>query len=314
MEDILIDAQPVSPGVKKRVDIEVARLPSGTVIHMPVFVYRSKNPGPVVMLSGGLHGDEINGVEIIRRVVASKWIEQLLCGTVIALPIINVYGFIHFSREVPDGKDVNRSFPGNPEGSLASIVASIISRKILPLIDYGIDFHTGGASRTNYPQIRYDRRDSVAAELSRAFNAPFTIYSPVIDGSLRSTASQMNKSIIVYEGGESMRFDQFAIEEGLKGIRRVLKHLGMIRIGAPSATKSIICANTTWVRAEASGLFTCLKQSGQEVFAGEVIGYVHNPYNLYNVPVITSVSGYIIGHNNIPLVHRGDALFHIGYT
>ncbi|GCD79114.1 succinylglutamate desuccinylase/aspartoacylase family protein [Schleiferia thermophila] len=314
MEDILIDAQPVSPGVQKRVDIEVARLPSGTVIHMPVFVYRSKNPGPVVMLSGGLHGDEINGVEIIRRVVASKWIQQLLSGTIVALPIINVYGFIHFSREVPDGKDVNRSFPGNPDGSLASIVASIISRKILPLIDYGIDFHTGGASRTNFPQIRYDRRDPVAAELSKAFNAPYTIYSSVIDGSLRSTASQMNKSIIVYEGGESMRFDQFAIEEGLKGIRRVLKHLGMIRVGASSASKSIVCANTTWVRAEASGLFTCLKQSGQEVFAGEVIGYVHNPYNLYNVPVITSVSGHIIGHNNIPLVHRGDALFHIGYT
>lgn len=314
MEDLLIDTQPVSPGTHKRIDIEVARLPSGTLIHMPVFVYRSKNPGPVVMLSGGLHGDEVNGVEIIRRVVAGKWIHQLLAGTVIALPIINVYGFIHFSRDVPDGKDVNRSFPGNPDGSLASIVASIISRKILPIIDFGIDFHTGGASRTNYPQIRYDKRDLKGAELAKAFNAPFTLYSSVIDGSLRATAAQMDKTIVVYEGGESMRFDMLAIEEGLKGIRRVLKHFGMIRVGASSAHKSIICANSTWVRAEASGLFTFLKQSGQEVAEGEIIGYIHNPYNLYNIPVLSAVSGYIIGHNNIPLVHKGDALFHIGYS
>lgn len=290
--------------------MEIARLPSGTLIHMPVHVFRSSKPGPVILLSGGLHGDEINGIEIVRRMVAGSTLRNLQCGTVIALPIINVYGFIHFSREVPDGKDVNRSFPGSSDGSLASIVAYHLTEKILPVIDFGIDFHTGGASRTNFPQIRYSSTDDLGAKNAEIFAAPMTLTSSIIPGSLRATARDLGKSIIVFEGGEALRLNDKAISEAVKGIKRVLQHYGMTD-KAPKAGKRLIFTESTWLRADASGLFQPRKKIGASVKTGEVIGKINNPYNSYTVKVVSPSDGYIIGHNNIPMVHRGDALFHI---
>ena len=311
MKGMIIDGRNIMPGETRFIEIDVARLPSGTLIHMPIHVFRSKNPGPCVLLSGGLHGDEVNGVEIVRRVIDSPWINHLICGTVIALPIINVYGFNQFSRDVPDGKDVNRSFPGSPDGSLASIVADLMTTKVLPHIDFGIDFHTGGASRTNYPQVRYAPKSEISAEVANDFNAPFTMHSGLIAGSLRSTADNLGKAIVVYEGGESMRFDPYAIKEAIKGVKRVLIKRGMIDIKAPKEKKSILLKNSTWVRADVSGLFVPKKISGKKVRKDQIIGKIDNPYNQFTQHVFSPKDGYIIGHNNMPLVHRGDALFHI---
>ncbi|MCC5918762.1 MAG: succinylglutamate desuccinylase/aspartoacylase family protein [Cryomorphaceae bacterium] len=308
---MIIDGRSISPGETRFIEIDVARLPSGTLIHMPIHVFRSNNPGPCILLSGGLHGDEVNGVEIVRRIIDSPWINHLLCGTVIALPIINVYGFNQFSRDVPDGKDVNRSFPGSADGSLAAIVADILTTKVLPHIDFGIDFHTGGASRTNFPQIRYAPKDERAMQIATDFHAPFTLHSSLISGSLRATADNLGKSIVVFEGGESLRFDPFAIKEAVKGVRRVLIKRQMIDIKSPKEKGTILLKNSTWVRAEASGLFVPKRISGKKVKSGQVIGKIDNPYNQFTHSVISPKDGYIIGHNNMPLVHRGDALFHI---
>lgn len=310
-EPIVIDHVVVPPGTHKLIEIEIARLTSGTLITMPVHVFRSKNAGPTVLLSGGLHGDEINGIEIVRRMIAGNTLKKIKKGTVIAIPIINIYGFLFFSRDVPDGKDVNRSFPGSPDGSLASLVAHTITTKILPIIDFGIDFHTGGASRTNFPQIRYSKQDQLAQEIAEAFQAPFTLHSPVIQGSLRMSAKELNKSIVVFEGGESLRFDSRAIEEGIRGVKRVLHHFGM-SINTPRSRANHFFGESHWLRADASGLFQFRKESGDAVEKGELIGRIHNPYNSYTVKVFSPYNGYIIGHNNMPMVHRGDALFHIG--
>lgn len=310
-EPLYINGVEAPIGSETTIEIEVARLPSGTLIHMPIHVIRSKKPGPVVLLSGGLHGDEINGIETVRRLVDSNLFDNLLKGTIIALPIINVYGFIHFSREVPDGKDVNRSFPGSPEGSLASLVAHHLTDKILPVIDFGIDFHTGGASRTNHPQIRYSEEDKLGKEIADAFKAPFTLTSSVIEGSLRETARNLGKSIVVFEGGESLRFNEKAIRQATKGTKRVLHHFGMIS-KSPKPKKQVHFSSSTWVRAEMSGLFVASKESGQRVKEGDVIGHINEPYNKYSAKVRAPFTGYIIGHNNIPMVHKGDALFHMG--
>jgi len=207
MRSLTIDEQEIAPGENRFLELSVSRLPSGTPIHMPVHVFRSKVDGPTVLLSGGMHGDEVNGIEIIRKFLDSKIGHQLQCGSVIAMPIINVYGFINFSRDVPDGKDVNRSFPGSPEGSLASMVAHTLTHKILPEIDFGLDFHTGGASRTNFPQIRFAPNDQLGAEVAKAFAAPFTLHSPLIAKSFRETAKDLGKSVVVFEGGETLRID-----------------------------------------------------------------------------------------------------------
>ena len=205
MKKIEINGESVKPGESKHIRLNVARLPSGTVISLRVNVFRSENPGPTMLVLGGVHGDEINGVEIVRRTIESGLYKNLQAGSVIAIPLLNIYGFINFSRDVPDGKDVNRSFPGHATGSLASRVAATLSKKILPMIDFGIDFHTGGDSRYNYPQIRFTGGDSRAETLARAFAAPYLIKKPAVANSLRKVAQGMKIPILVFEGGEALR-------------------------------------------------------------------------------------------------------------
>lgn len=311
MRTITIDGTQINPGESKYIELNVARLPSGTQITMPVHVVRSKNPGPVILLSGGMHGDEVNGIEIVRRFLNKNIAGKLLKGSIVAMPIINVYGFINFSRDVPDGKDVNRSFPGKEDGSLASMVARVMTHNILPEIDFGIDFHTGGASRTNFPQIRYEFGDDLAREVATAFAAPFTLNSPVIKGSFRETAKELGKSVIVFEGGETLRIDPKTVDDGIQGIKRVLHHFGMLS-KSPAPGKTKVFNESHWVRAEVSGLFRHKRESGKKVREGQTIGYISSPTNDYSVKVVSPYDGYIIGHNNFPLIHKGDALFHIG--
>ncbi len=306
-----IKNQIIEPGENKIVRLSVGRLPSDTRIDMHIHVFRSTEEGPVVLLMGGVHGDEINGVEIIRRVISTGICDQLLRGSVIAIPILNIYGFNNFSRDVPDGKDVNRSFPGSASGSLASRVARIFTKNILPLIDFGIDFHTGGRNNYNFPQIRFTQGNETSNQLANTFAAPFTISSKTIPKSLRKTAIDAGKPIIVYEGGENQRFDGFCIEKGLSGIRRVLTNHGMLS-NAPVAENSVYIESRTWVRAKRPGMFRWWKQSGQKVLKGEPLGVINDPYGQEEIRVTSPRNGFIIGHNNAPVVGPGDALFHIG--
>ena len=227
VKEVIIAGQEIRPGEFKEIDINIARLPSHTVIDTPIYVSRGWEDGPVLALTAGMHGDEINGMEIVRRLLDSG-MHQPKRGITICMPIVNVYGFLNYSREVPDGKDINRSFPGHKNGSLASRVAYHLMHEVIPHVDYGIDFHTGGAMRTNYPQVRAVLRDEKNVELANAFAAPFTIDSPFRPNSLRSEASKLGKNIIVYEGGESLRFDQSEIEAGVAGTLRLMKFLNML--------------------------------------------------------------------------------------
>jgi hypothetical protein len=312
MRKLVIDGKPIEPGEQRFLELSVSRLPSGTPIHMPVHIFRSKVDGPTVLLSGGMHGDEVNGIEIIRKFLDGKIGNKLLKGSIIAMPIINVYGFINFSRDVPDGKDVNRNFPGNTEGSLASLVAHTLTHNILPEIDFGIDFHTGGASRTNYPQIRFDPADALGSEIAKAFEAPFTLHSAVIEKSFRETAFKMNKSVVVFEGGETLRIDPKTVQEGVDGLKRTLKHFGMLANAPQQLQKQHFFTRSTWLRADVSGLFRHKRASGQKVKIDQTIGYISSPDNQYSVKVKSTENGHIIGHNNFPLIHKGDALFHVG--
>lgn len=314
MADIQIDGQNFPPGQNGKVSIDIADLPSGTKIFLPIHVFRGQNPGPTLLISGGLHGDEINSVEIVRRCLVRGLFENLNAGTVIAIPIINIYGFINFSREVPDGKDVNRSFPGSARGSLASQVAHVLSTEILPTIDFGIDFHTGGATRYNFPQIRFSKTDPKAEELARAFAAPITIGNDVIDKSFRKEALNQGKSIIVFEGAESKRYDELSTEEGYKGIQRILHYLDMYSAeDMIEGSVQTVYTETHWQRAEKAGLYIFAKSSGEEVKEGDYMGTIHDPHNTYEHLVKADRTGIVIGHNNSPIVNAGDALFHYAW-
>ena len=297
---------------KTQVEIPIARLPSNTPIDLVANVYRSANPGPTMLVLGGLHGDEINGIEIVKRAQLDGMFKDLNLGAVISIPLLNVYGFINFSRGLPDGKDVNRSFPGGTSGSLASRIAHALSHYVLPQVDFAIDFHTGGASVYNYPQVRVNGEDPEALELAEVFGMPHLIKGGLISKSLRKTAHNMKIPMIVFEGGESLRMDEFSINHGVNGIRRVLIHKGMID-GENEEVHQVVMTSNTWIRAHRSGMLRCLKVSGDYVMKGDLLGTISGPYGHFEVNVVAKKSGMIYGHNNQPIVSQGDALFHIGF-
>jgi uncharacterized protein len=216
MKEMVINGIRIRPGQSLNIDIAIARLPTHTLIDLPVFIKRAKEDGPVVLISGGIHGDEINGIVAVRKMLEEEIIVPTK-GTIIFMPLVNVYGFLSSSRTFPDGRDLNRSFPGSKKGSLASQIAFILSNEIIPIIDYGIDFHTGGRMLSNFPQVRVDYKDKIGLELANAFGTHFILNSPHIDKSFRKEAYKRRKHILVYEGGESMRLDDYAVEEAILG-------------------------------------------------------------------------------------------------
>jgi len=312
MNEFIINKNIILSGEQKIVRMNVASLHSGTQIGIQIHVYRSEIPGPKILIVGGVHGDEINGIEIVRKSIASGLFNNIKRGSIVAIPIVNIYGFLNFSRDLPDGKDVNRSFPGTKKGSLASRVAYAISKKVLPAVDLGVDFHTGGASRYNYPQIRYTKEDIKSNNLARTFASPFLIPSKPIGGSLRKQAYDLDIPIIVFEGGQSLRLDPFSINEGINGLKRIMHSSGMIDV-APPAKETIRFNSRKWIRALRSGMFQWIRQSGDSVEEGEVLGVINDPYGQWSVDVPAARKGKLFGHNNAPIVNQGDALFHIGF-
>lgn len=314
-DPMIIDGMDILPGESHEIKLLVGRLPSGTRIFIEAKVFRSKTPGPTVLITGGIHGDEINGIQAVKQSLEEAYYDNLLKGTVIAMPLVNAFGFINFSRDVPDGKDVNRSFPGSKTGSLAARVANKLTQNVLPHVDLIIDFHTGGAFRYNYPQVRYSPKDAIAAKLAKAFGVKYCIEKTMIDRSLRKIAFSMNIPTIVYEGGESVRLDGLSIAQGMRGIKNVLRTLDMLpKPQKEDAVEQILCTKTTWLRSPYSGIFIWSISSGNYVEKGEVIGEISDPYANKKVLVKAKKSGHLIGHNNASVVNQGDALFHIAFV
>ncbi len=314
VKDLEIADQIFSAGENGLLKIKVGSLTSGNMMYLQGYVYRSTNPGPTTLLLAGIHGDEINGIEIIRRILDKKVLDSIISGTVIVLPLVNVFGFINSSRYVPDGKDVNRSFPGALNGSLASRIARTLTKYIFPKTDYIIDLHTASDLRYNYPQIRYSKDDVASKKLALAFDAPYTIASSHISKSLRKSAGTFGIPSLIFEGGESFRIDLNVVSLGLSGIFRCLYHLKQINSDyvINADYKNIHMSKTNWVRATYSGLFISNKSSGEYIEKGHVLGTINDPYGQKSKRIIAKFSGHIIGHNNAAVVNYGDALFHIG--
>ncbi|MBK9735110.1 MAG: succinylglutamate desuccinylase/aspartoacylase family protein [Saprospiraceae bacterium] len=294
--------------------INAGKIPSDNRINVFAHVFHTGIPGPSVLILGGVHGNEINGIEIVRRSIEEQIYSGIISGTVIIIPLLNVYGFINFTRDVSDGKDVNRSFPGHINGSLASRVARIISKKILPNVDIAIDFHTGGEARYNYPQVRYNKSDLLATKMAACFGTRYLIEQPLLANSFRKAAFDVNVPAVVFEGGESIRLDKLSIMTGINAIKNVLFSLGMIEDHELIPLKEqFIIRKNNWIRASFPGLFIWSKKSGDFVNKGDKLGEIKDPYGTKSVDVISTYSGHIIGHNNASVVSLGDALFHIGY-
>ncbi|WP_038032088.1 succinylglutamate desuccinylase/aspartoacylase family protein [Thermonema rossianum] len=310
----MIDLDDILPGQFKRIDIEIERLPSHTLIDMPVFIYKGKAAGPTLLLTAGIHGDEINGIAILRRLIAEERL-QPDAGTVIAIPLVNIYGFLQGSRTLPDGKDLNRSFPGAPTGSLARRIAHVLMNEIVPHIDFGVDFHTGGKALSNFPQLRCVFKETQNVALAKAFAPPFILNSGLIEGSFRKAAAKLGKPVLVYEGGESSRIDKLSVEEGIAGVMRLMHRMGMITGDPPppAVYPTKVLQKTSWLRARTAGIFHSLVEYGDYVKKGQRLAEITDPYGSVRILVKAPHEGYIIGLNNNPVVNAGDALIHLGY-
>lgn len=316
------DIQPITiadgefyPGQSGPVAVIAGQLPSGNQVQITAHVYRAYQPGPTLLFLAGVHGDEINGVEIVRRCMRDGIFDRISAGNVIAIPLLNVYGFNNFSRDVPDGKDVNRSFPGTQSGSLASRIANGLNRNILPHVEYAVDFHTGGRGTYNYPQIRYNTEDERAAAMAAAFSPPLIVSNRAPAKSLRRSALKNHDlPVLTFEGGENLRYDAHSIEVGVSGVKRLLKHHQMLQTAPDPVKKPHTVNQSTWIRASRAGLFQWTKRSGFNVRKGEPIGFIADPQGQKSDKrILAPRDGFMIGHANAAVVSQGDALFHIGW-
>jgi hypothetical protein len=308
---ITINEHTIGPGENKTIILNSYELHTKTLLEIPVHVIRAEEEGPCILFSAGMHGEETNGIEIIRKVISREEVQGLKRGTIIAIPVINVISFLYGSRDLPDGRDLNRCFPGTRKGSIGSRIAYDIMQHILPVIDFGVDFHTGGAKINNFPQIRcvFDVPENL--ELGQRFSAPLMIDSPYRDGTFRKEAGKKGKQILVFEGGESMRFDYKAINEGIQGCLRMMNSYQMIDLEIPG-NASVRIKKDTWVRANSSGLFHMAVSNGAHVHKGDLLGVIFNPFGETEEKILSNVNGYIVGINNQPVVNEGDALIHVG--
>ncbi|WP_291241816.1 succinylglutamate desuccinylase/aspartoacylase family protein [Flavobacterium sp.] len=311
-KEITIFNETILPGKSKTINMQIGKLHTMTDLHIPIIVERSKKEGPVVLLTAGLHGDEINGTEIVRELIVKK-INKPKRGTIICIPVINIFGFVNQTREFPDGRDLNRIFPGSKTGSLASQFAYYILKEIIPHIDYAIDFHAGGAQRFNAPQIRIVPNNSELKTLSDVFGAPFTLYSNNISGSFRSSCDKMNVKMLLFEGGKSVDINNAVTKEAVEGTKRFLLHFGMLKnkheISKPHQT--IYIEKSDWIRANFSGMFHGLKQIGSFVTKGELLATISDPFGKVSHKLKAPHAGYLINVNDAPIVYQGDAVFHI---
>ena len=310
-EAFALGGETVVAGQSHTIDLPISRLSTRTEITMPVRVLHGAKPGPTLFISAAVHGNEIVGVEMIRRLLKNVSAKRL-AGTLLCIPVVNAYGFTAHSRYLPDGRDLNRVFPGSERGSLAAQLANVFTQEILARSDYGIDLHSAGINRENLPQIRYSPDNVRASALADVFGAPAIIASPLRPGSLRQSADETGCTMLLMESGEALRFDEYAIRIGVRGILRVMAHLEMgVRKQPVPAAPAVRSEGSRWVRAEQGGIFRAMRNTGTMVLENEQIGYISDPFGDHDTPVLAPLTGLIIGRSVMPVVNQGDALMHI---
>lgn len=302
--------QEIPKGSSTVLNLEIAKLHTRTTIKVPVIVERAKKDGPTLLLMAGVHGDEVNGVGIIREIIRKKY-HKPSRGIVICIPVFNIFGYLIQTRQFPDGRDLNRMFPGKANGSLASQFAYLFTKEIAPLVDYVIDFHTGGSERDNAAQIRCVLSEEKAVELAEVFDPPFIVQSNYIPKSIRETLHNLGKTVLLFEGGKSKNLDSKIIDCGVNGTYNVMKYLGIHKGEASSSGKTVVIKKGKWIRASYSGMFKPNDVNGKRVRKKDVLGVIQDPFGEFEKKIRAPFDGYIFCANTTPIVNKGNALFHI---
>jgi uncharacterized protein len=312
---VTINGITVQPGERRVIELPVGKLYTHIDVNIPLQVICGKNSGPTLFISAAIHGDELNGVEITRRLLTTSALKRLR-GTLIVIPVVNIFGIIQHSRYLPDRRDLNRSFPGSSRGSLAARLAHIFLQEVVRQCDYGIDLHTGAIHRSNLPQVRANLDDPETKQLAEAFAVPVLLNANLRDGSLRQAAAEYGVKVLLYEAGEALRFDELSIRAGVRGILSVMRKLAMLTPAKNPSRRHepFVARSSSWERAPESGILRSVSSLGAKVNKGDLLGVISDPSDLFeptDYPVTSQYSGLVIGRSNIPLVNEGDALFHI---
>jgi hypothetical protein len=307
---LIILGKNIPKGKRTVLDIEVAKLHTRTTVKVPVIIERSAVEGPVILLLAGVHGDEVNGVSIIREIINQK-VNVPKKGTIICIPVFNIFGYLIQTREFPDGRDLNRMFPGSLNGSLASQFAFQFTKEIAPFVDYVIDYHTGGGERDNISQIRLESSEKKTLELANIFNPPFVVHSSYIAKSLRETLNKIGKTVLLFEGGKSKNLNPNVINHGIRGTKNVLIHLGFINGDIALTENSTFIKKTKWLRSNYSGMFKILVSNGTHVKKKDLLGVIQDPFGEFKKRIYAPFDCHIFCINKTPIVNKGDALFHL---
>lgn len=310
-ESFAIGSVRVRAGSAKEVELPITRLVTGGDVSLPVRVVHGREPGPTVWVNAAIHGDEVMGVEVIRQAMATLS-ARTMRGTLVAVPVVNVLGFMTGDRYLPDRRDLNRSFPGSARGSLASRIAHLFMTEVVSKCDVGLDLHTAADRRANLPQIRADLDDPRTRALAEAFGAPVILHARLRDGSLRQAARDAGATVLLYEAGEAMRFDEDAIAVGVRGVRRVLASLGMIDADPEASPLDVVeSRGSGWVRARGTGILHLDVHLGEWVEAGQRLGGLSDTFGRRVRLVHADRPGIVIGLTRAPIVNAGDALVHV---
>lgn len=305
----------IAPGSSHVLNMEIARLHTHTKIEVPVIIASGKQPGPCLLILGGIHGNEINGVEIVRKVVAKK-LNIPEKGTTICIPVLNVFGFLNQQREFPDGRDLNRVFPGSAHGSLASRFAHFMMTVIMPHIDFCIDYHTGGEGRFNYSQLRIVDNDNETLDMAKAFGVKFIKFAKNREKSFREIAHKMGIKVLLFEGGKTLFLDKNVTNAGVQGAINTMQFLGMRDFSNepqyyPEPENEIIVTSSTWIRAKYSGMFRSNLRIGSFAKKGDILGSISDPFGEFEKDVKAPSDGYILCRDHSPIVNQGSAIVHI---
>jgi len=308
----VIADQHVLPGCALKVALPVSTLPDHTPVNLTVEVHHGKRAGPTMFVSAAVHGDEVIGVEIVRRLLRAPQLATLR-GTLLVVPVVNSFGFLNRSRYLPDRRDLNRCFPGSPSGSLGSRLAHIFLNDIVLRCDFGIDLHSAAIHRTNLPQVRVSPSDPVTQRMAKDFGAPVVLTSALRDGSLRAVAADKGTPVLLYEAGEGLRFDEMAVRAGLAGILRVMRGAGMLPAKGIAKAKvaPYMCRSSQWLRAPAGGLLRTFRAEGDTVDAGDVLATVSDPFGHEETDLTAPFAGILIGRAILPVTNEGDAVYHL---
>ena len=328
-EPFIIHESRIAPGTQATIAIPVSQQVTGLNSALSLRVMHGARRGPCVFVSAAIHGDEIIGTAVIQRLL-ERLSPEMLAGTIIFAPAVNIYGFAAHSRYLPDRRDLNRSFPGAEHGSLAAQLAHCFLTHVIDRCSLGIDIHSAAVHRYNLPQIRIASGSLYLSELAMAFGAPIIIESPLRPGSMRALAHERETPMLLLEAGEALRFDRFALNVGVAGVLRVLAHIGMIDAedGLEDVHVPLRSNRSSWVRAPRGGVSRRIHKSGdravlehlapqqarrrvQAVRKGEPLAFVGGLFGEDPIKLVSPSDGVIIGHATLPIVNQGDALFHI---